>query len=418
MMGGSEPVPDRGSEAPRRRSGWTAWLGRLYAHTPGAEALYQWVAPMGFAARDRYLTITRLSGPTRYRDESGSMMVADAAESPTGVDELASQFFAGEPKREALGKMRPGDIVRGGFDGHQPFDLAIVRVDRFRALRAFEGGFLACPEWIGTQAPVPDSVASIWRRPHDHGLRSDLRRIEREGLSYRVSRDAATFTSFYRDSYLTFVRERHGDRAVPRTEPVLRRAFQRGGILWILRDGVRLAGAIFAIEGDVLKLMVLGANRDNDGTIDGSVIAAIYRYGLEHARQIGCTKVDFGGSRPSLMDGGMRYKRKWGAALASKPDNYHHLMVRWSRYNDRVAEFLSRVPLIFHEGKGFSAVTALPPGTPATDEALKKTHRTLMMRGLRRLYITSDDRHEPLREAAVADAEVVHGAPTVLEAGT
>ena len=42
------------------------------------------------------------------------------------------------------------------------------------------------------------------------------------------------------------------------------------------------------------------------------IMAALYYYSIAHAGQLSCAEVDFRGARPSLHDGLVRYKRKWG----------------------------------------------------------------------------------------------------------
>ncbi|MCC6139563.1 MAG: hypothetical protein IT389_02985 [Nitrospira sp.] len=98
------------------------------------------------------------------------------------------------------------------------------------------------------------------------------------------------------------------------------------------------------------------------------------------AQQRGCRVVDFRGSRPTLSDGLLRYKSKWGVCLYEKTDSYHDLFIRWNRASDVVEEFLSMTPLIFRDEGGLSALVGDEPSHP----------QMLWVDGLRRWYRLTD----------------------------
>lgn len=116
-------------------------------------------------------------------------------------------------------------------------------------------------------------------------------------------------------------------------------------------------------------------------------MAALYYFSILHARLLGCAEVDFRGARPSLHDGLLRYKRKWGNVLYDKTDSYYDLLVHWNGVNGVVKDFLSHTGLIFREKGGLSAIHA--------DES--QTCGSLWIGGLHQLYLLTEWGRQPMR---------------------
>jgi hypothetical protein len=108
---------------------------------------------------------------------------------------------------------------------------------------------------------------------------------------------------------------------------------------------------------------------------------------VKHAKELCCNFVDFGGSRPSLNDGVLRYKRKWGMNLIDKHDTYYDFLVHWNRCSSSVIAFLSNTPLIFQDNGGLSAIKVIDCDKPATNDEAWKTYHSNWIEGLHRLYI-------------------------------
>lgn len=136
----------------------------------------------------------------------------------------------------------------------------------------------------------------------------------------------------------------------------MRRPFRRGGILWIVRRGERIAGVLFDLRHRVLDAVALGVRKGDQALVREGAIAACYAQLVEHARANGCLAVDLRGSRPSPLDGVTRYKRKWGAELYDRIDVVSTTLVHWNRLTPAVSSLLQRLPLIFRDDGGLSVV--------------------------------------------------------------
>ena len=263
-------------------------------------------------------------------------------------------------------------------------DLTVARVARVSAARlGFDDDWLPVPDWVGMRLVAPFDLAAIASR--SGSAADDLRRTRRGGWSHDVSHRADDLAGFYRDFYLPFVRNRHREEAFVRSLRYLRRRFRRGGVLWVVRGGERLAGVLFELRHDVLDMVAVGVAGGDLRLVKEGALAAAYTLFIEHARATGCVAIDLRGSRPSPADGLTRYKRKWGASIYDRADVLSTTFVHWNRPTPAVVAFLRRTPLVFRDEGGLSVLGVAQEGADAAASA--EDGGELRISGLRRVIV-------------------------------
>jgi hypothetical protein len=299
----------------------------------------------------RKTPVALLRGATRGSRRSGVLLVAGH---DPWVGYVSQRFFQDEPVRETVGEFTLSALPHLLDRLCGEADLTVARVDRRSARRWAGLDYLMVPEWVGTRLRVPDDLEQLVRS--GGSIKRDMVLVRRHQYQPVVTQGAQDCEAFYDSIYLPFTRHRHGESAFLRSVQDLRRRVDRGGILWVQRGGRRVAAVLYERKAETLDLLALG-------TVDGDLsleregaVAALYYFILKWAREVGCSTVDFRGSRPSLTDGLLRYKSKWGVTLYDKTDSYHDLLLRWRQVNPVVTEFLSHTPLIFRDEGGFSAL--------------------------------------------------------------
>ena len=197
-----------------------------------------WLAPLA----DAVVAVTLLRGVTAHGGRPATMLVAGRVKR---VGWLVDRFFAGPPEREPLGHVPAWRLGRTLRQMKGSADLTVAHVARLSARPlGFGDDYLPVPDWIGMRfvAPFhPDAPG----RP-SHSLSDDLRRVRRGQWSAEVSHRASDFAAFYREMYVPYVRNRHSANAYVQPARRLRRAFRRGGLLWLSRDGERRQAAAVA----------------------------------------------------------------------------------------------------------------------------------------------------------------------------
>ncbi len=296
--------------------------------------------------------IRRLTGQTH----AGSRGVLLMGGSDPALEYMPGLFFADEPEVALLERVPLLRLGRRLRELRGQADLTCARVDGWAAPYGFDQAFLRVPEWIRSSMPVPGNDAGL--RRGNNSLRQDLRLIRKHGYVTEASHADADLEDFYQRMFRTHTLARHGSVSYLRTLAELRPLFRRGALLWIKAENVRVGGVLCSRAGE---RMVMAANGVLPGAGDWlrkGVLAATYAAAIEHARAEGCTRLDFGGTRPSVSDSLLRYKRKWGAELDRKTANHHLLLTAWNSNLPSIVAMLRRTPLLFRRSSMLCVVTA------------------------------------------------------------
>jgi hypothetical protein len=363
-------------------------------------------------ATELRLPLTMLRGRAGSEARPATMLVAGPE---AALRYLSERFFAAPPTRELLARV-PVWRLHSALERLAPAaDLAVARVDRHFASRFSSREYLAVPEWVSSRLPLPVDLQALARG--NSSVAEDLRKVRRDASTLEVARAPADFERFYADFYVPYIRNRFGTDAYTRGKAWSRHAFERGGgILWLRRDLAYLAGGLFQRRGQRLDLLAIGLGDGNLALRRKGLLARLYVELIAHATREGGTQMGLGGSRPSLRDGVLRYKAKWGAVLEPKRAPLYWWLVRWNRLDGAVADFLSRTPLVFRDGEALSGLACVD----AAAENPQREARHLWMRGLRRLCIVAPGIASGVRDlgyACALDQEAVRlGGPSALHA--
>jgi hypothetical protein len=314
-------------------------------------------------------------GATRGSGQSGTLLVAGHE---PWVKYVRQRFFQGDPACEPVGDYTLQVLPHVLDRFRAEVDLTVARIDRQSVQRTFGRDYLRVPEWVGTRLRVPGDLEQLVRS--GGSIKRDMVLVRRHQYQPVVTQGAQDCEYFYHAIYLPFTQKRHGEMTFLRSVEDLRRRAARGGILWVKRDGVRVAAMLYERKDGILDLLALGTVEGYLNLEGEGAIAALYYFIVKWAREMACTIVDFRGSRPSLCDGLLRYKSKWGVTLYDKTDSYHDLLVRWHQVNPVVTEFFSHTPLIFRDAGGFSALLGME----------LQRERDLWVDGLQRFYSLRD----------------------------
>jgi len=257
-------------------------------------------------------------------------------------------------------------------------DLIVLRIDRLSHPTFFPRGYLVVPEWVGTKLQVPDDINAFVRTSSN--IQRDVRRVRTHKYRPVVGSAGQGLDRFYQSYYLPLSKARYGQLMIVRPIHDFRRRVRRGGILWVCREKEPVAALLFEQKGDAVDVLAVGTLDGDPVLMKEGAIAALYYFIIDLARTRSCRTVDFRGSRPSLSDGVLRYKCKWGATLYDKVDSFHDLLVHWPEVNGVVKDFLTHTPLIYRDEGGFSGLIGCYP---------ENTH-DFRINGLRRLYCLTE----------------------------
>ncbi len=295
------------------------------------------------------LPVERLSGRLCDSNEPAVLVFAGA---PETADFVAGVLIEIEG-REPVGRLQSPPALRGAaFDGWcEGADLAIAEVPwLWRFSLPANAGF-RIPAWVSQEIRAADGATIVLPA----ALRREvMRHCRREKYSVEFSADAAVIRQFYSEQYRPYVAARFGAGAVVVDEPRFL-SVSRGMTLAALHSGNDwIAGMLFRRRGTTLELGWFGSTSVPPRTGASEVLDTLV---IDQAVCGGVRRVILGHSRPSLMDGVVRYKSRFGA------------VIRPTRFPQRVIGFqLKRPSPALAAALNAAQFVALPRGRPEVCE--------------------------------------------------
>ena len=253
------------------------------------------------------MPVERIEGRLHGSDAPAVMLFAGA---PVTAEFVAGALMTME-RRTAVGRLRSPLALRGAAFERQcaDADLAVAEVPWLWRSCLPARMPLRIPAWVsqeirgvaGTTIVLPTLLC-----------REVNRLCRREAYEVEFTTDFGAIRRFYADLYRPYVSSRFGTAAVVVDE---RRFLSvgRGMTLAMLRAGDPwIAGMLFAQRGGTLNLGWFGSSTASARAGASEVLDARV---IERAVARGVRRVVMGHSRPSLADGVVRYKARFGAIV-------------------------------------------------------------------------------------------------------
>jgi GNAT acetyltransferase-like protein len=212
------------------------------------------------------------------------------------------------------------------------------------APRFQRSGWLIVPEavrWQGdlTDVPPPKPSAS---------LLDDFRKIRQHGFTLIQATASEDWEQFYSEMVRPQARARHGESAWIPSRRLMAEFARAGTLHFVLRGGVRVAGACSLSRGDTLWIPLTGIRQGDPTLLRQGAGTATLALTFDWARTQGYRRIDLGRTGPFLNDGLQRFKRKWG--LLPSPDPLAHVAAVWVATSAARMTF-SQQPVLVEHGR-------------------------------------------------------------------
>lgn len=202
---------------------------------------------------------------------------------------------------------------------------------------------------------VPESVR--WRRelselPPGHpskSLRSDMAKLRKHGYEGEEGATAADWREFFEHMLLPHARNRFEERAQLPTQFTLKQLQDRGQLLFVRRNGIRVAGGCVLPVSSSALFERLGVRDGSERLLREGALSALYLHAFEWARGRGFEWFDAGTTLPFPDDGLARFKTKFG--LLPEMDPFAFTTAFLGRRDAALEIALARRP-VFHLKNG------------------------------------------------------------------
>lgn len=237
---------------------------------------------------------------------------------PARFRRLLARLLEGHARLEAVSPRWP--LWNPARSGLADVPLVAVEIHPLFASRFRSAGWLICPEsvrWQGSLSQIPPATPS-------RSLRSDLSNVSKRGYTLQVAAGSKLdWEEFTETMLIPYAERRFADNAWILPRGPLRQLEARGKLLFLIRDGRRMAGMCVLCSGDEIWVAALGVRDGDINAMRAGAIAGLYALTIDWARGIGMQRIDAGRTPAFIHDGLVHYKHKWG--LSPVPDPLSHL---------------------------------------------------------------------------------------------
>jgi len=249
------------------------------------------------------------------------------------------------------------------------------------------------PSWLSGEIDISRDVSSLVK---NESLRSDIRKTKKNELSFEVSNDLSKLRSFYYNMYLPYVYKVHGNRSVIPSYDYVQSKFRRRSssntLLLLKKEEEYIAGTVLLCEKNRSTCWFIGIKDGNLDYVRDGAPGALYYFSICYSANRGLNKFNFGGSRPFLKDGILRYKKKWDQKISNRQEM--GFLLKILSESDGVKGFLMNNPFIYEDNTGLNGAIFFEGNESLSETVFEKIYKNYYINGLSRLVIYRFDESE------------------------
>lgn len=355
------------------------WAKTLYKKAPFP---VRWIiSPLIFcrrSVRQLRVELCRVEGIERSSQMPLSILCGAKGQNKSFLLGLA---FAGSFREQILGRVWLWNISKAIHTVGKDCSLMLIEVRKSHRkwLRACNWFFVPC--WVIGEIDIPFNREVL----NGDSVKSDLRRIRKNGLEYEVTRDPRRFDDFYHNMYVPHISRAHGSEAyiVPYEEKKIQ--FQKCDLLLVKKDDKDIAGILLRHEPAGPRLWSLGIRDGNQEYLKAGAASALFHFSIQYLAIKGFSRVKIGLSRAFLRDGVLQYKRKLSQRITEGSADGFALKVL--SYTPAARAFLRNNPFLFETDGALHSAIFVDPAQTLSQKELEEIHNAHCHPGISKLVI-------------------------------
>jgi len=296
--------------------------------------------------------------------------------------------FGDSCREQRLGRTWLWNVRKASMKSGHDCALLVIEAPHCSAVLSRRLKYLLIPTWVDGELNIAAERAAIFKT-RNKSLRSDLCRIRKHNLQYEAAQSLSQLDDFYHNMYLPYTTSAHGDSSKIMTYGYVKAEFKKRGLftdlILIKENGQYIAGILLCCEKDRGKLSTLGVKDGNLDYLDHGAVAAAYHFAVQYLVDKGYAKIDFGGSRPFLKDGVLRYKRKWRQEVSSRKEPAFLLKVL--SQTPGLTGFLANNPFMYKDAAGLKGAVFVEAGKPLAKRDCADIYRQFHVEGMSKLVL-------------------------------
>jgi len=251
--------------------------------------------------------------------------------------------------------------------------LMVIAVDKLLWRWFRKRTYFNVPFWVLSLADISLGNSLLQK---NLSVRSDIRRIRKNKLSFEITHDSCHFDNFYCNMYKPYIAAVYGNRAIIHPYDDIKREFENGELLLIKKENQHIAGLLLVYQKMQTRPRFLGVKDGNFDYVKEGAIGAIYYFLTRYLKEKGYKRADFGLSRPFLKDGVLCYKRKWGGRqISTSPQVDGAYYVEPLANTPGLRAFLLNNPFVFIDKGKINAAVFVDRDDSFSQEELEEIYK-------------------------------------------
>ncbi len=192
--------------------------------------------------------------------------------------------------------------------------LMVVEAPKYFSLFSITKKWFYIPCWISGEIDISNEISSLITNA---SLKSDIRKIKRNYLSFESTNEIFQLYDFYHNMYLPYITEAHDDEAIVKEYDFIKEEFKNCDLILVKSREEYIGGCLIRYTGESARLWCIGIKNGNRDYLQRGVVGALYYFSFCYLKDKGFKKVELGDTRSFFKDGVLQYKKKWDMRIVS-----------------------------------------------------------------------------------------------------
>lgn len=326
--------------------------------------------------------------------------------------ELEANFYSNllfekiESKQQEHNSIASGEINSVVQKEKMKANIIISRASESQAEEYWKKGFIVLPDQIQQELDIKSGTERIEKK-FKSILRAFAVNKEVDDLKFETSYNPNDLDFFYEKMYVPLVKSRFKDTGFIYPIKELKEYFASGAIIFVLKGGKRIGGILLTKRNAKLNTVVLGVLGGDEGIIRSGYLPVMYHQAVRFAKENKFDLVNFGGSKPFVMDGVLRFKKKIGAkVLINESTPIINALYFPPIQSTAGKSFFDNNQFIIIRKSALAVVSAFTSPDPEPSEVLRAVRKSLIP-GIRKVILISPHFPSGPKEAFKKDKKVV-----------
>lgn len=215
-------------------------------------------------------------------------------------------------KENYIGKMWIWGVLKKVKEEKINCSLMVVEAPRVFSLFSITGKWFYIPCWISGEIDISNGISSLIT---NESLKSDIRKIKKNHLSFESTNEIFQLYDFYHNMYLPYITEAHDDEAIVMEYDLIKEEFKNCDLILVKNREEYIGGILIRYIGKSVHLWCIGIKNGNGDYLQLGVVGALYYFSFCYLKDKGFKKIELGDTRAFLKDGVLQYKKKWGMRI-------------------------------------------------------------------------------------------------------